>query len=71
MKHPTLLKGMVTYDQAMETIMYLYSTECVIQGDGNKIRGYYNGDQVINYNKEYGNIMISQDFVEQIRRDQA
>lgn len=68
MKNPTLLKDQVTYDQAKETVNYLYSHECEIRGDGKMIRGYYNGEHVINYNSEYGNIMVSEDYIETRRK---
>jgi hypothetical protein len=68
MNNPTLLKGNVNYEQAMEIIDYLYGHLLEIRTVTNEygarlIRGYLNNDHVINYNSEYGCIMVSLDFV--------
>lgn len=68
MTNPTPLKENVKYPEAFEIIDYLYGHIVDIKTEtdefnNHRIKAFYDGQHVINYNDAYGVIMISKDFV--------
>lgn len=64
MNNPTCIKEGLTYDQALETIDYLFGMFCEIETTPEKVRAIYKGELVVNYNKHFGCLMVSKDFIE-------
>ena len=72
MVNPTPLKENVRYTEAYEIIDYLYGHMIDIKTEtddfnNHRIRGFYEGQLVINYNDSYGVIMISNDFLKGVK----
>ena len=72
MKNPTLLKENVDRDQAVEVMDFLYSwyiTRCSLQEEC--ILWYHEDELIAKWTKEYRNIMISKDFVDEVSKRRA
>lgn len=65
MKNPTLLKAMVSREEAEELIDYLYCEriDFVSRYKDETISWFSNNELVAKWTEEYKNIMISKDFL--------
>ena len=73
MKNPRCLKQGLSFPEAYELIDYLYGHLIDIKTmtdeyGANRIKGFFEGSHVVNYNSEYGCIMRSDDFIKEIRK---
>lgn len=67
MKNPTLLKANVNYEQALETMEFLYGDFIVSCSRIASILLWLDENGVIaKWTETYGNIMISEDFVNKV-----